>query len=587
MHILHEMANAVLDKETGEMLEYRHLLRNPKFRPTWSHSAANEFGRLAQGVGTRIPKGTNTIFFIRKEDVPPDRLKDTTYGRFVCTVRPEKDEPNRTRLTLGGNLINYPGDCGTPTADLLLVKILLNSVISTPGARFMTADISNFYLNTPLKRYEYAKFKLTDIPEEIIEQYGLREKATPDGHVYVEVRQGMYGLPQAGIIAQELLEKRLNEHGYYQSKLVHGLWKHKWRPIQFALVVDDFGVKYVGKEHAEHLMSVIGEHYKFKAEWDGDRFVGLTLDWDYEGREVHLSIPGYVGRARKQFGHEMPAKRQDSPFPHTRPAYGAKEQYAKAADDSPPLDKDGKRHVQQVCGKFLFYGRAVDSTLLMPLSAISTKQAAPTEESKRRIDQFLDFVASQDEAVLTYRASDMILAVHSDASYLNEDDARSRAGGHFFLSEDVEFPPNNGAILNIAQIIKAVMSSASEAELAALYINAREAVYIRQILEELGHPQPRTPIQTDNATAEGVINNTVQPKRTKAMDMRFHWLRDREAQKQFRFYWRAGTKNYGDYWTKHHPPAHHRDFRPEILTPASILNKIRVRRGLAPLTTAS
>ena len=105
---------------------------------------------------------------------------------------------------------------------MLLIKILLNSVISTKGTRFMTGDIKNFYLMTPLKRYEYVKLKLSDIPQEVIDEYKLMEKATPDGHVYVEIRQGMYGLPQAGLLAQELLEKRLNQHGYHQSQIVHG-----------------------------------------------------------------------------------------------------------------------------------------------------------------------------------------------------------------------------------------------------------------------------------------------------------------------------------------------------------------------------
>jgi hypothetical protein len=110
------------------------------------------------------------------------------------------------------------------------------------------------------------------------------------------------------------------------------------------------------------------------------------------------------------------------------------------------------------------------------------------------------------------------------------------------------------------------MSSAAEAEIGALYLNAREAVYLRQILIEMGHPQPPTPIQTDNTTAEGVINHKIQPKRTKAMDMRFHWLRDREQRKQFRIYWRPGGANLADYWTKHHAPAHHTNIRAEFLT---------------------
>ena len=112
------------------------------------------------------------------------------------------------------------------------------------------------------------------------------------------------------------------------------------------------------------------------------------------------------------------------------------------------------------------------------------------------------------------------------------------------------------------------MSSAAEAELAAMYINARKAVEIRIILEETGHKQPAIPVQVDNSTAEGIVNKRVQPKRTKAMDMCFHWLRDRSiSQKQFRFYWRPGPTNYADYWTKHHPAAHHCNMRPVFLTP--------------------
>eukprot|EP00804_Cyclotella_cryptica_P028836 CCRYP_008420-RA/>CCRYP_008420-RA protein AED:0.29 eAED:0.29 QI:0/0/0/1/1/1/4/0/762 len=281
--------------------------------------------------GGRI-KGTNTIRFIRKRDIPKNRLKDITYGQFVCTIRPEKKEPNRTHLVVGGDRINYP---------------------------------------------EYIRMKLSDTPEEIITEYKLRDLVEPDD------------------------------------------------------------------------------------------CVALTNTATYKAR------------------------------------------------------------------------------------------------------------ATQDEAVLTYHASDMVLAAHSDASYLSEPQARSRAGGHFFLSSNADIPPNNGAILNIAHIIKHVMASATEAELAALFITAREAVYIRIILMELGHKQPATPLQTDNAMAEAVTNGKVQPKRTKAMDMRFHWLRDRECQEQFQIYWRPGHSNYADYWTKHHSAKHHQNICREFITPLVILEMLR------------
>ena len=126
----------------------------------------------------------------------------------------------------GSELTNYPCDCGTPTANLLTVKLLLNSAISTKGAKFMILDISNFYLMTPLKRKQYVKMKLSDFPEKVIEHYNLREKATQDGFVYVAIKLGMYWLPQSGILAQTLFEKRLNAHGYHQSRITPGLWTH-------------------------------------------------------------------------------------------------------------------------------------------------------------------------------------------------------------------------------------------------------------------------------------------------------------------------------------------------------------------------
>jgi hypothetical protein len=150
--------------------------------------------------------------------------------------------------------------------------------------------------------------------------------------------------------------------------------------------------------------------------------------------------------------------------------------------------------------------------------------------------QFLDFMSCQEEAVLTYQASDMVLAIHSNASYLSKPKSRSQAGGHMFMAGKDEIPINNGAVLNISQIIRAVMSSAAEAELGALFINAKTAVSMRQTLIELGHPQPRTPMQTDNATAHALLTNKILPKALKAMDMRFHWLRCRDAQGQFRYY---------------------------------------------------
>ena len=147
----------------------------------------------------------------------------------------------------------------------------------------MSLDIKNFYLNTLMLRYEYVRIRINNVPEEIIKQYNLHEKIDSEGYVYIEVRNGMYGLPQAGILAQQLLEKWLNKHGYMQNKAILGLWTHQSRPISFTLVVDNFGIKYVGQEHAMHLISILKEHYELSEDWKGTQFIRLTLKWDYSG----------------------------------------------------------------------------------------------------------------------------------------------------------------------------------------------------------------------------------------------------------------------------------------------------------------
>jgi hypothetical protein len=170
----------------------------------------------------------------------------------------------------------------------------------------MTMDIKDFYLITPMTRYIYMRLRLADMPDDVVDHYKLRELATPDGAIYCEIRKGMYGLPQAGIIAQQLLEERLAKHGYRQSATTPGLWNHDTRPICFSLIVDNFGAKNVGEEHAHHLLETIRQYYKCSADWEGEHYCGLTLKWDYTGRKVHLSMPGYVNKALTRFKHPPP-----------------------------------------------------------------------------------------------------------------------------------------------------------------------------------------------------------------------------------------------------------------------------------------
>jgi hypothetical protein len=130
------------------------------------------------------------------------------------------------------------------------------SKLSSLDAAMMMMDIKNYYLGTPLPRFEYMKMLLSYFPEEIFDKYNLSALAV-DGWVHIEIRKGMYGLRQAGLLASQLLQTRLALFGYYPARHTPGLWLHKTRPIAFSLIVDDFAVNYVGKKHVDHLRNAL------------------------------------------------------------------------------------------------------------------------------------------------------------------------------------------------------------------------------------------------------------------------------------------------------------------------------------------
>jgi hypothetical protein len=169
----------------------------------------------------------------------------------------------------------------------------------------------------------------------------------------------------------------------------------------------------------------------------------------------------------------------------------------------------------------------------MALLAIASQQSAPTELTRDCVNQFLDYMATHPDAKICYQASDMVLNVHSDASYLSASNARSRAGGYFFLGSiprDDSPIITNGAIHITCTILKLVAASAAEAELGAFFLNAQDAKVLRLVLKELGHSQPPIPIHIDNTTTVGIVNNTIKRQQSRAMEMRYFWLLDAEAQ---------------------------------------------------------
>jgi len=413
------------------MLEHRQLHRHPTYKKVWDESYANELGRLCQGIGTKPSNptkkrvdGTDTFKPIRYHDIPLDHRSDITYSRVVCEIRLQTADPNCTRITIGGNCICYPGDTGTTTGSIKTIKLLLNSTVSMPDACFACFDISNFYLSTPLDCPEYARIKITNILQEFIDEYNLLQYKY-NGWIYFEINNGVYGLKQAGKLANNLLTEQLATHGYYQCATTPGLWLHKWRPITFVLIVDDFGIQYVQRHHADHLLDALKQDYKVTTDWTGTKFAGIDIEWNYPQRTCCLSMKGYIDEMLLKYNHPQPRKPQHSPHAHREIIYGAKEQLVPDVDTIPPLDAAGVKCIQGVIGSLLYYARAVDNKLLATLSTISSQQAKATENTAKAVHQLLDYVATYPQDGITYRSSSMVLAAHSDASFLMEPGSRS------------------------------------------------------------------------------------------------------------------------------------------------------------------
>ncbi len=157
----------------------------------------------------------------------------------------------------------------------------------------------------------------------------------------------------------------------------------------FSLIVDGFGVKYIREEQDQHLRQAVQKYYTCLFEKEGERYCGLTIKWDYASKKVHLSMPLYIEKALKCFQHPPPIISQDQLHQHVKKTYGVKFQHVNPPNTSPPLDKAGKKFIQEVTGVFLYLTQAVDLTMLTTLSAIASEQAAPTEKTMQKCLQFL------------------------------------------------------------------------------------------------------------------------------------------------------------------------------------------------------
>jgi hypothetical protein len=324
-------------------------------------------------------------------------------------------------MTVGDDKLDYPGDASFPTVSLLDTKIHINSTTSDAnnGARHLGLDIKNYYLGTPMAYYQCMHVLPSVIPQKVWDDPQYDIHIADDIFVYLETRQGMYGLKEAGIIAFNQLVKRLTPSGYEPMPFTPGLWRHRTKCTTFVLCVDNFGIKYFSKPDAMHLIDALQADYDITIDWAGDLYCGITLDWHYDAGYVDVSKPGYVPRALTKFNHPAPLRPQYAPHKWVEPAYGLRQPQSPTPDPTaPPLDKPGTTRVPAVAGTFQHYARACDPCILPALNEIAAEQASPTTEMLTRTHMLMDYLHTYPNGNIRYYASDIILKMTSDAAYL-------------------------------------------------------------------------------------------------------------------------------------------------------------------------
>ena len=501
------------------------------------------------------------------QDIPTDRRADITYLSHQVKEKFQmvtEEYQARVRICAGGDKTHYDGDRSSHVAAMPAIKILLNSVVSTPGAKFATIDIVDFYLMHPLDRPEYVKIAANKIPQNILNRYHLHQFVDPKDFIYFKCNRTLWGLPQAGLISNKSLVKVLTNAGYVECPHTLGLMTHNTRSTAFSLVVDDFGIKYLHQDDLDHLESTIrNAGYDLRINVKGDKYLGYKITHDTHKKEIILDMETYVKKGLNRFcPHGTP--------PHANSAVlcsalkfdkqGPIVEEHHDEDDFEAASQEQKQFVQEVIGYFSYYAIAQDCTRRYACNIISQQQAHPTQRTLKQVDRMLGYIAAHPDNKLVFRASDMQLKFQCDGSHNSQPGAKGIAASYYYMGDEDDPLRLNGAIDVLCKVIPIVTGSAGETEYCTLFMAGQRSCPHIATLNDLGHKQLATTAIIDNDFAFGICNDKIKEKRSKSIDLRIHWMRDRVRQGQFNIIWKKGITNVADFFTKPQPAYKHKEF---------------------------
>jgi hypothetical protein len=445
------------------------------------------------------------------------------------------------------------------------VNCVLHATASE-DAFFGTLDLTDFHLGSPMPAPEFIIVHTALFSDQLLVDLNMTPHVQKDeagkDFFYARVDKTMPGFLQAGLRACEHVTSLLLKHGYYQTQPC--MFTHNTDPTFFALVVDDYGVKHTDRVHFDRLVACSSQKCHVKAHPIASSFLGMTIAHDRTARTITTSVPNYIPNLLARHRPDG-CKLYDSPSTCTPPSHGKSTPQLPATDDSPPSSPAQTLELQQVIGSSLCCARCNDLTMLEAVARLASLQSHPTVNLMKSLDRLVGRVAKHPNHCRAIRPSNMLLQCHSDASYLPLPNSGSKAGGYIALGYHT---PNflNSPLHCTSTIIPVVVASAGEAELAALFANVQIPIMLRSMLANLGYPQPYTPVWCDNEFVKGTCESPVRPKKSKSMDVRFNWCRQRASNGIFTVPFIPSLANHADFFTKSLSAMRHLEMVPLFVT---------------------
>ena len=536
--------------ENGKPLTPRSAFNGPD-RATWTANGFKEVNHLFDA----------DVF---EPTQPADLLPTDVPGHYHPVVREkyklDQDGVEQLQQRVRGTHDNRRAPSPYPVthhpANLTQTKVWYNKVASEPHRINFTADLKDMYImaDNPHRTFLWMDAKYLDAPT--IAKYQLAP-FIHSGRVLLRLRKCLFGMPDAGALAKLFLDRTcLNPHGYWEDPLINGVYRHRTNGTEFLLVTDDFNVLCNDQATKDHLLTALRTKFEVTIDHQGTKWLGCEVSRSPAG--ISITIPGAAKKITDRFAHRnlVPC---DSPMIYTPPDYKSKTSQDVPSDSSATLTDAEYKEAQQIIGACGYYAQVTEAPILTAVNALQTELPDRKASINPKLNRLLGYLLKYPNNALVYKPSGMVYHCASDVSYLSVTRARSRAGGHGFFGYPNAPTFLNGPVCAMSKVLDVVVSSAAEGEYGAAYLIAREAVYIRACATAMGYPQHNaTILLCDNSTAVGLANDNVKIAKTKAIDMRYHWLRDRVRQGQFRVEWVPKNKNIADFFTKALPVHVHR-----------------------------